>query len=81
MAHQFINFILDPQNAAQNTDYVSYSTPNKEALNYLDEEVVSDERFYPDEELTERLEVYEDLGKEMLGYYNDLYLEFKMNRN
>lgn len=78
-AHQFINFMLDPKNAAQNTDYVSYSTPNKGALNYLDKEVVTDERFYPDKELTERLEVYENLGKKMLSYYNELYLEFKMH--
>jgi spermidine/putrescine transport system substrate-binding protein len=77
-AHQFINFMLDPENAAQNTEYVSYSTPNKTALEYLPEEVVEDERFYPDEELTEKLEVYENLGKRMLAYYNDLYLEFKM---
>lgn len=80
-AHLFINFMLEPENAAQNTNYVSYSTPNKEALKFLDEEVVSDERFYPDKALTEKLEVYEDLGKEMLSYYNDLYLEFKMNKN
>ncbi|WP_062106930.1 ABC transporter substrate-binding protein [Bacillus niameyensis] len=77
-AHQFINFMLDPENAAQNADYVGYSTPNKEALDYLDEEVVNDERFYPEPELTERLEVYDNLGKRMLAYYNDLYLEFKM---
>jgi spermidine/putrescine transport system substrate-binding protein len=77
-AHRFINFMLDPENAAQNTEYVSYSTPNKTALEYLPEEVVEDERFYPDEELTEKLEVYENLGKRMLAYYNDLYLEFKM---
>ena len=46
-AHQFINFMLDPEIAAQNTDYVGYSTPNKAALELLDEEVVNDERFYP----------------------------------
>ena len=33
-AHQFINFMLDPEIAAQNTEYVGYSTPNKEALEY-----------------------------------------------
>lgn len=79
-AHQFINFMLDPKNAAQNTEYVSYSTPNKTALNYLPEDVVNDERFYPDEALTEKLEVYENLGKRMLAYYNELYLEFKMHK-
>ncbi|WP_066287840.1 ABC transporter substrate-binding protein [Bacillus sp. FJAT-29937] len=79
-AHQFINFILDPEVAAQNTEYVGYSTPNKGALEFMDEEVISDERFYPDEEMTAKLEVYENLGKRMLAYYNDLFLEFKMHR-
>ena len=34
-AHQFINFMLDPENAAQNADYVGYSTPNNAALDIL----------------------------------------------
>ncbi|WP_455675527.1 ABC transporter substrate-binding protein [Pradoshia sp.] len=79
-AHQFINFMLDPENAAQNADYVGYSTPNTAALDILGEEVSSDERFYPSEELTSRLEVYNNLGKQMLAYYNELFLEFKMHK-
>ncbi|MFD1852070.1 ABC transporter substrate-binding protein [Oceanobacillus bengalensis] len=79
-AHQFINFMLDAEVAAQNTEYVSYSTPNKEALKLMPEDMVKDERFYPSPELTEKLEVYENLGKENLSYYNDLFLEFKMYR-
>lgn len=78
-AHQFINFMLDAEVAAQNTEYVSYATPNKEALNYLPEEIVNDERFYPAPDLTERLEVYENLGKKNLAYYNELFLRFKMH--
>ena len=78
-AHQFINFMLDPEIAAINTEYVSYSTPNQAALDYLPEEMVEDERFYPSSELTERLEVYENLGQEMLGLYNELFLTFKMH--
>ena len=79
-AHQFINFMLEPEVAAQNTEYVSYSTPNKEALKYMPEEMVADERFYPSPQLTEKLEVYENLGKRNLAYYNELFLEFKMHR-
>lgn len=79
-AHQFINFMLDPEVAAQNADYVGYSTPNEKALEFMDEEVVTDERFYPDLNSLERMEVYEDLGKRMLARYNELFLEFKMHR-
>ena len=78
-AHAFINFMLDPEVAAQNADYVGYSTPNLAALELMDSEVTEDERFYPDEETRSHLEVYRNLGLEMLGHYNELFLEFKMN--
>ncbi|WP_050613753.1 ABC transporter substrate-binding protein [Bacillus testis] len=78
-AYAFMNFMLDPENAAINTEYVGYSTPNKAALKYLPKEISSDTRFYPNPELTDKLEVYENLGKKMLAYYNELFLEFKMH--
>ncbi|MDV6376859.1 ABC transporter substrate-binding protein [Sporosarcina sp. GW1-11] len=77
-AHKFINFMLDPEIAAQNAEYVGYSTPNIGAMSYMDEETIRDERFYPDEEAREHLEVYENLGLETLGVYNELFLKFKM---
>jgi len=79
-AHAFINFMLDPEAAAQNAEYVGYSTPNRSAMDILPEDIVGDERFYPDDELISRLEVYENLGRRMLARYNDLFLEFKMYR-
>ena len=73
--------MLDAEVAAQNADYVGYSTPNVAAIDLMDEEVTSDERFYPSEELRDNLEVYNNLGLEMLGEYNELFLEFKMGMN
>ncbi|WP_341961583.1 ABC transporter substrate-binding protein [Planococcus maritimus] len=78
-AHQFINFMLDAEVSAQNADYVGYSSPNAAALELMDPEVTGDERFYPTEQMRDRLEVYENLGLEMLGVYNELFLEFKMD--
>lgn len=78
-AHAFINFMLDPKNAAQNADYVGYSTPNASAWALMDEEVIADERFYPSADLRNRLEVYENLGLNWLGIYNEYFLEFKMS--
>lgn len=78
-AHKFINFMLDPEVAAQNAEYVGYSTPNKAALEIMDPEIANDERFYPPEEIKNRLEVYENLGLEWLGKYNEYFLQFKMS--
>lgn len=78
-AHQFINYMLDAEVAALNADYVGYSTPNRAAMDSMDQEVIEDERFYPDETLHDKLEVYENLGLEWLGKYNELFLEFKMS--
>lgn len=77
-AYEFINFMLEPENAAQNAEWVGYSTPNKAALDYMDPEVVNDERFYPPKEVTDTCEYYTYLGKDETQVYNDLFLEFKM---
>lgn len=80
-AHAFINFMLRPEVAAQNADYVGYSTPNAKAMELLDEEVVNDERFYPPMEMRESLEVYKNLGLDWVGHYNELFIEFKLSMN
>jgi len=48
-------------------------------MELMDPEVIEDERFYPTEELREKLEVYENLGAKWLGKYNEYFLEFKMS--
>lgn len=80
-AYDFINFILKPENAAKNAEYIGYSTPNKKAIDLLPKDITEDEQFYPDEETMKNLEVYEDLGSNYLEVYNDRFLEFKMYRN
>ncbi|MFP3918216.1 ABC transporter substrate-binding protein [Lysinibacillus telephonicus] len=78
-AHAFINFMLDAEISAQNNDYVGYSTPNAAAMALMDPEVIEDERFYPGEDLRDKLEVYENLGLKWLGKYNEYFLKFKMS--
>lgn len=78
-AHAFISFMLRPENAALNAEYIGYSSPNETAIEELiDEEIVSDEQFYPNLDEVEDLEVYENLGLKFIGIYNDIFLEFKM---
>ncbi|MEK8216773.1 ABC transporter substrate-binding protein [Paenibacillus sp. FSL L8-0463] len=79
-AHKFIDFMLRPDVAAKNAEYVGYSTPNVPGLALLPEDISGDTRFYPPVEITDRLEVYDNLGKRMLAHYNELFLKFKMNK-
>jgi spermidine/putrescine transport system substrate-binding protein len=79
-AYKFINFMLRPENAAQNSEYVGYSTPNKKAQALLPKELLAEKEFYPPESVLKNLEVYQNLGSKMLGIYNELFLQFKIYR-
>lgn len=79
-AYAFINFMLRPENASKNAEYVGYATPNIKAKAILPKEITANKSFYPDETAMKHLEVYQNLGPEYLGIYNDLFLEFKMYR-
>lgn len=77
-AYQFINFMLEPDNAAQNAQYVGYATPNLAAKKLLPKKVTTNQAFYPPEKTMRHLQIYRDLPLRVLGEYNDLFLEFKM---
>ncbi|WP_267201238.1 ABC transporter substrate-binding protein [Limosilactobacillus kribbianus] len=77
-AYKFINFMLEPKNAAQNARYVGYATPNWKAKQLLPKKVTSNRAFYPPKQTMKHLQTYRDLPLHVLGEYNDLFLEFKM---
>ena len=77
-AHAFIDFLNRPDVAAKNATYVGYATANKDALALMDEEITSDERYYPPVDIREQLEVYENLGLKWVGRYNEYFLQYKM---
>jgi len=54
-AHEFLNFIMDPQNMAQASNYVYYANGNEASKEFLNEDVIGDTAIYPDEETLENL--------------------------
>ena len=54
-AHAFIDFMLRPDIAARNTNYVFYASGSKAAQESIDEEVLSDPAIYPDDETLNNL--------------------------
>lgn len=77
-AYEFINFMLEPENAAQNAKYIGYATPNTAAQKLLPKKTRNDRQFYPSAKTLSHLQVYQDLGNKVTQEYNDLFLEFKM---
>jgi spermidine/putrescine-binding protein len=59
-AHTFINFILDGENGAQLTEWILYGSPNAAAYEFLDPDLLNDERIFPDD--TSMYEVIVDTG-------------------
>jgi putrescine transport system substrate-binding protein len=54
-AHEFINFMMRPQVAAANTNFVSYASGNLAAKEFVDPEILNNPGIYPDEATFKRL--------------------------
>lgn len=75
-AEKFINFMLDPENAAQNAEYVWYSLPSSQARELLSEDLKDNEVAYPPKEILEGLEVFRDPGS-FVRQYDDIWQNVK----
>ncbi len=62
LAHAFINFLHDPAVAAENTEFIGYLCPNKDALPLLSEDTRSNPAIVVPAEVRDRCEFIADLG-------------------
>ncbi len=54
-AHEFLNFIMKPEEAAKATNYVFFPNGNKASQQFIDKEIIDDKAIYPDEETLAKL--------------------------
>ena len=54
-AHEFINYMMRPEVAAANTNFVSYASGNLAAKAKIDPAILNDSGIYPDEATFKRL--------------------------
>lgn len=63
LAYQFIEFMLDPDNAAETTNATGYATANKDALPKVKPELANDPAVFPPPEVLANCEMIKDLGE------------------
>lgn len=65
LAHKFINFMMDPDIAADTANVTGYATANKAALPKVKPELLNDPAVYPPDEVLAKCESINDLGEFM----------------
>jgi spermidine/putrescine-binding protein len=65
LAHAFINFLLEPDIAAQNANAVRYATPNEAARAHMSQDLLEDPAIYPPQQVLDRCQWLRDKGAEI----------------
>ncbi len=68
VAHQFINYILEPEVGARISNTYLFATPNREAKKFVDPHLLTNTVIYPPEETMRRLEFAQHLGRDSRLY-------------
>ena len=68
LAHKMINFILEPQSAAELTEFIYFLCPNLPSYELLSEEIRQDPILFPPAEVVAKLETLADLGENNVKY-------------
>ena len=72
LAMDFINFLNEPENAAQLAQFVYYATPNLAAEKHLPKDFLEDPVIYPDKALIDKSEFYKELPPRVQKRYNNI---------
>ena len=78
-AEAFINFMLEPEIALANAEYIYYATPNKAVLENEDYSLIDSEAVYP--ENLENTQAFHNLPTDTLQYMNNLWMKVKGENN
>jgi spermidine/putrescine transport system substrate-binding protein len=65
LAHDFINYLLEPEIAARNANFVQYATPNAAARKLVNKTLLADPTVYPPPQVLERCQWLLDRGPDI----------------
>jgi putrescine transport system substrate-binding protein len=79
-AHELINYMLRPEIAARNTNFVRYANGNLPSQKFVDTSVLEDPTVYPDETVMKRLYTISANDPATTRMMNRLWLRIKTGR-
>lgn len=79
-AYAYINYLLDPQVMANNSNFISYPNAVPKAKELMDEQITSDPTIYPPPEVAAKLFTFAIIPPEVDKQYTRLWSDLKTNR-
>ncbi len=79
-AHALINYLLDPEVAAKNTNFISYANGNLASQKFIDKSILNDRTIYPDAATLAKLYVITAHDQKTQRLINRLWTRIKTGR-
>ena len=77
-ALRYINFLLEPDIAKANAEYIGYASPNTSVIENPDYLYYQNKILYPDEADMPKVQYYYDIDESIRSYYETLWSEVKL---
>lgn len=74
----YMNFLLEPDIALANAEYIGYASPHTAVINNEDYYYYGNKILYPDEQDTPPVQYYHDIDPEIRAYYENLWIDVKL---
>ena len=74
----YINFLLEPDVAVANAEYLGYASPNTAVVNNKDYCYYQNKILYPDEADMPKVQYYHDINSDIRTYFENLWSTVKL---
>jgi spermidine/putrescine transport system substrate-binding protein len=78
LAEKFINFMLEPDVALANVEYICYGTPNQGALDLMDDEMKNNELINPPKEYLDKCYSFGNISQDLYQYLEEKFVKAKV---
>lgn len=77
-ALMYLNFLLEPDIATANAEYIGYASPNTAVINNPDYCYYQNEILYPADKDKPKVQYYHDIDDSVRSYYENLWVDVKL---